>query len=55
MITSGTPKYGFYGLSTDDPKPTEGVQNGTSFFEMDTGKHYLFDEENQEWLEYPLN
>ena len=53
MITSKSPQYGLAGLSTDDPKPTEGVQNGTSFFEIDTGKYYLFDEENQIWYEQP--
>lgn len=39
-------------LSTDDPKPTAGVQNGDMLLEMDTGKIYLFDEENSQWLEW---
>lgn len=42
------------GLSTDQ-KPTEinekGVQNGSTFIEIDTGKVYLFDEENNQWKE----
>ena len=40
----------FYGLSTD-AKPTEGVGNGSCFIEMDTGKGYFFDVENNEWHE----
>ena len=36
------------GLSTDD-KPMEGVPNGSSFLEMDTGNVYVFDEENTQW------
>lgn len=36
------------GLSSDT-KPTEGVPNGSSFLEMDTGDVYLFDEENTLW------
>lgn len=38
-----------YGLSTDT-KPVD-VCNGSSFYEMDTKKMYLFDEENKQWLE----
>lgn len=40
----------FYGLSTD-AKTTEGVGNGSCFIEMDTGKGYFFDLENNEWHE----
>lgn len=47
--------YEFYGLSTDE-KPIghfEGVEvvNGSYFYEMDTKKIYMFDEENQTWIE----
>lgn len=42
----------YYGLSTDT-KPTGAVLNGREFREMDTGKKYLFDAENGEWLEQP--
>lgn len=42
------------GLSTDT-KPTEldekSIANGTTFIEIDTGKIYLFDLENEEWKE----
>lgn len=38
------------GLSTDS-KPTEDVANGTTFIEMDTGKIYMYDLENEEWKE----
>ena len=45
----------FRGLSTDDPKPTEvngkPVDNGATFIEMDTGKIYLYDQENEQWKE----
>lgn len=33
-----------------DTKPTD-VSNGSSLIEMDTGKVYLFDQENSEWTE----
>lgn len=38
------------GLSTDT-KPTKDIENGTLFIEMDTGKIYMFDLENEEWKE----
>lgn len=39
-------------LEADTPKPTDGVRNGDMLLEMDTGKIYLFDQENSEWLEW---
>lgn len=39
-----------YGLSTDI-KPTKGFKNADIFYEMDTQKVYMFDEENGAWLE----
>jgi len=41
-----------FGLSTDTPKPTEGIANGSCFIEMDTGKIYFFDAENTTWYEW---
>ena len=44
-----------FGLSTDEkPVVFQGalVANGSKFFEMDTSKRYVFDEENQEWLQF---
>lgn len=42
------------GLSTDN-KPTaingRSIDNGSQFIEIDTGKVYLFDAENQQWKE----
>ena len=38
------------GLSTDE-KPTSKVATGSTFQEVDTGKVYVFDEENQTWYE----
>ena len=40
------------GLSTDTPKPTTGVANGSMFVEMDTGKIYLFDADGETWREF---
>lgn len=40
----------YRGLSTDE-KPTENVINGTIFIEIDTGKIYMYDLENEEWKE----
>jgi len=43
------------GLSTDTPKPTElnsqKIENGSTFIEIDTGKIYMYDYENEEWKE----
>lgn len=42
------------GLSTDT-KPTtfngKDIDNGSEFIEIDTGKIYLFDKENEQWKE----
>lgn len=35
-----------------DTKPTDGLVNGSKLTEVDTGKTYLFDEANTEWVEY---
>ena len=46
MVTvTGEKTYEYRGLSTD-VKPTKHVGNGSVFIEMDTGKVYIFDEEN---------
>lgn len=37
-------------LSTDT-KPTNGIANGSKLYEMDTGKRYMFDEENSTWIQ----
>lgn len=39
-----------YGNSTD-VKPTTGYLNADRFYEMDTKKCYLFDEDNGNWVE----
>ena len=41
--------YELYGLSTDE-KPID-VGNASAFYEMDTKKVFLFDEENKTWIE----
>ena len=42
------------GLSTDE-KPTEiddkKINNGSTFIEIDTGKIFFYDAENEEWKE----
>ena len=42
------------GISTDE-KPTtidgKDIANGTVFIEIDTGKLYMFDKENEQWKE----
>lgn len=51
MITvTGERTYEYRGLSTDE-KPIERVGNGSIFIEMDSGKVYMFDEQNKEWKE----
>jgi hypothetical protein len=45
----------FFGLSTDE-KPTGKINgcnliNGSIFLEIDTGKVFLYDEENYKWCE----
>ena len=39
-------------LSTDT-KPTEGIANGSTCIEIDTGKGYLFDKTGGQWIELP--
>ena len=47
MITKINEKtYEFRGLSTDE-KPIERIGNGSIFIEMDTGKVFIFDEQNK--------
>lgn len=53
-VNSSDKLYRFQGLSTDG-KPTGtyggvGIENGSSFLEMDTGKIYYYDEQNAEWV-----
>lgn len=40
----------YRGLSTDT-KPTTNVANGSIFFEIDTGKVFMYDETNTQWRE----
>jgi len=43
----------FYGLSSDTKPALAG--NGSSFYEMDTGKTYLFSVSDADWYEQPDN
>lgn len=40
----------YYGLSTDTKPTDDYVPNASSFYEMDTGKVYLYDAENKVWI-----
>jgi hypothetical protein len=40
----------FYGKSTDT-KPVDGVNNADIFYEMDTKRVFLFDEDGKTWIE----
>ena len=52
MISTQTDKtYQYYGLSTDTVRP-EDCANGSQFIEMDTGKVFFYDAENQQWIEF---
>ena len=43
-------RYECYGKSTDE-KPTTNMTNGSTFYEMDTKKLFMFDEESRSWIE----
>ena len=40
-----------YGLAADKPLPTEDIPNASTFYEMDTGKTYMFDAEGKTWID----
>lgn len=43
--------YGDYrGLSTDE-KPVKNVPNGSTYYEINTGKVFMFDLDNAQWIE----
>ena len=52
MVSENKAYNGYVGLSTDN-KPTRSVNNGSMFYEMDTQKKYMFDEEGVQWIEQP--
>ena len=51
MVTFVSPNE-FRGLSTDS-KPRN-AKNGQLFVEMDTGKTWIYDEQNNRWLSYTV-
>lgn len=52
---SGTNEGVIFGLSSD-VKPTDPtIHNGYEFYEMDTKKKYLYDEQNQVWRAWDNN
>ncbi len=48
-VESGNREVEYRGLSTDT-KPTK-AENGSVFIEIDTGKLFIYDKENEEWKE----
>lgn len=40
---------------SDDDKPTEGIANGAQCIEMDTGKIYMFNLDDTEWVEVSIS
>lgn len=50
VVNTQPPTY--YGTSTGPAKPTDRVENGSCFIEMDTGKIYFFDADSSTWLEW---
>lgn len=40
----------FYGTS-GDTKPTDHIENGSEFYEIDTGKKFYFNKESGTWIE----
>lgn len=53
MITSVSNQkcFQFMGLSTDTKPTDHWVGNGSTFFEIDTAKAFVYDEENTTWVE----
>lgn len=51
MITSSYKTYEFRGLSTDNKDAITELTNGSVFFEMDTGKVFMYDAASQIWKE----
>lgn len=48
VVNSNPPTY--YGLSTDT-QPTDRVENGSIFVEIDTGKVYFYNQAGAAWVE----
>lgn len=51
-MVSFTNNVGYGVCLSNDEKPASGVKNGDVLLEMDTGKTYMFDEENTRWIEW---
>ena len=51
-LSSVQNNYEFRGLSTDaKPDASFGMANGSVFFEMDTGKAFMWDAEHKNWIQ----
>lgn len=51
MVTTVSQTYEFRGLSTDDKSKIKNPGNGSVFREMDTGKVYLYNGDDIEWVD----
>ena len=51
MITTSYLTYEFRGLSTDDKTSLKNVTNGSVFIEMDTNKVFMYNKDDEEWIE----
>ena len=40
-----------YGKSTDSKPSFAGMATGSTYFEVDTGKSYFYEEEEPEWID----
>lgn len=54
MITNSYYTYDFRGTSRDDKSLIENPTNGSTYFEMDTCKVFMYDAENHQWKELSL-
>ena len=51
LVDENNLKTNEYRGSSEDTKPTEGVGNGSTYLETDTGKLYIYDLETETWNE----
>jgi len=51
LVDENNLKTAEYRGNSNDSKPTEGVGNGSTFLETDTGKLYIYDLESETWNE----
>lgn len=50
-LGEGVPVFCVFAGKSTDTKPTDGVMTGSSFREVNTGKSYVYEEEEQVWYD----